>query len=396
MVNRISKKFAKKVEADKPTVHQVQTENIESDTHESQSFHTDVGRSKEIFPSQYDQDYYKDFKLFPSKKYNRRPGPLILEAYDEEIIGLEEELGVKPLPIVIDYRSDSDVDTIFYRLNQLDIDILKFIAKFRNVQKFHIYKQFRKIHGKKIEETIKRLFEFHLVSIYDFYRADQKNVTASAIVIARNGLLVLRRRGLMKARDMHHWFNDLNDQNELGPIRYWKCCDTYQILSQAKNFVGHNSRVVFTSQKFSFEKDVIEKDSITGENKKRGTIKETVFIPKIYLDGEIIMEGPDGLRYYDLYPVCTEEDVENLRNIFLLWGSFKVSNDNNDKRKNLLLIVDDIQMIENINKRWNIQEYSDNILFICLSVAQEMQITHSIFKYSKKNNSIGIVPFTID
>ena len=53
MVNRISKKFAKKVEADKPMVHQVQTENIESDTQESQSFHTNVVRSKEIFPSQY-------------------------------------------------------------------------------------------------------------------------------------------------------------------------------------------------------------------------------------------------------------------------------------------------------------------------------------------------------
>lgn len=351
---------------------------------------------RSIFPSHYNEDYYKDFFVFPTKKYNRKHGPVILEGLVEELSGYDLVIGEKPVPIIVDYRSDSDVDVIFNNLEQLDRDILLFVAKFRNVQKYQINKEFYKVSSTKIENSVRRLYQLHLVSIYDFYRFDKPNETASTVMIARNGLLVVRRKGMLKAVDMHHWFNDLNDQDELGPIRYWKNCDTYQMLSHAVNYVGYRSRVIFPSRKVIFEREVEEVDKITQQIKKK-TVTESVFLPKTIMDGEIMMEKNNRLFLYDLYPVCSQDDIENLKNVLRLWGAFKVETDNpENKRRILLIIVDNRSVIEKINDRWNIQEYSENILFLDLSTAQETSITHSILKYSKKNNKIGIVPFRID
>lgn len=345
-----------------------------------------------VMPSKFDEEYYRTFLTIPSKKY-RCPLPIKIDLTDSDRFVKEIDGN---MIVYIDYRNDSDYGIITGQLNSLDKKILTFIAKFRNVQKYQIQKELgNTVNSGKIDRALDRLYSYHLLHIYDFPRYDKPNQTAEAFAISRNGLFCVRYNRWLNASDMHRWYNDMENTDELGPIRYWKNCDTYQILSHAVNYKGYNSRVSFNSKKISFQRKIVKKDKITGQ-KQYKLVEENTIIPYTVIDGEIVLAGKDDLYYYDLFPVCTNDDVDNLVKVFRLWGSFKVEDNLENQHRYLMLIVDNQDMIERINQRWDIQDYSNRIIFLNLDIAQTTSITHSIFKYSESEGKIGIVPFIID
>ena len=92
--------------------------------------------------------------------------------------------------IQINYSQETDYELISKQLNQLDMDILLFIATFRNVQLLQISREFG-LPIPKIKPHLKRLREFYLVQEWEFEREDTPGALATSYSIYSHGTMLL-------------------------------------------------------------------------------------------------------------------------------------------------------------------------------------------------------------
>ena len=138
--------------------------------------------------------------------------------------------------IQINYSQETDYELISKQLNQLDMDILLFIATFRNVQLLlQISREFG-LPIPKIKPHIKRLREFYLIQEWEFEREDTPGALATSYSIYSHGTMLLLLANKISRNFTYKWKDILREEDNYSPIRYWKVVDAYQNFKFNQNY----------------------------------------------------------------------------------------------------------------------------------------------------------------
>lgn len=340
-----------------------------------------------IMPSRFDEEYYENFTL--KRELSKKRTPLTFPITEDKNFEGEVVIDYR----YIDYRNPDDFVFVHDRLSNKEREILTFVARFRNVQPYHIKKEFGN-RFKNITQTLQHLCDLQLIQKFTFQRYDNKELIGHCYGILRNGLFLCRHLQYLSDKDMHFWNNEYYENDKQMAIRYWKICDTYQVLKMGQAFYAYNSKVTFSKTVHEFERQITETNKAGAKIKKN--IKGTSTIPFTIIDGEVVMKKEDQqLSYYDIVPICGSSDIHNIEHYLKRWGYFNIEKPAEGENRYLLLVVDRADIINQINEKWKIDGFSPNILFLDLETAQYKSIAHSIFKYSRKNNRFGIVNFKL-
>lgn len=292
-------------------------------------------------------------------------------------------------------------------LTELDTKILAFIAKFQNVQLYHLIKEFsgqKGINQAIVKRSLNKLKEFLFIKEQEFKRFDDKapeDSKAKCFIATRNGMTYLKENSLVPKDEAFRWLNR-HDEDSLNPIRLWKICDAYQVVSHLSGFVNFKSRTLIKGRTY---------DRPSSKKGKKRNIP--IYLKQFWINGEIEMKARVGNEeipyYFDLYPYIDSEkstDSDNLGLALQHFGLLKKDRDearNNYKRgksvaeKMLVIIVDDWEVASKIIYTHHLDTYSGLVSFLDLSTVQNENLLESIVRFSKvKDPSTGEVQLNKD
>ena len=340
------------------------------------------GNLTSIVPSRFDKEYYEHFELKRLPHNVHYPFKLVIRN-DDAVLNNEERV------IYIDYDSDPEFEVVKDFLNDLDLQILTFIALFKNAQTYQIKKEIGvSISSAKLQASLKRLHNYFLIEKWEFTRYDDPEKTANAFSINRNGAYFLRYHDLIQSEDMYKWGNTYLDDS-VQPIRFWKICDTYQVMKNSAYYVGYKSQKYFSPKHIELEQVIKNKNQLGEKVEKK--IKKRLFIRGVKIDGELSFRNKDLDYYFDLFPMVTDKDIEDLRTIIPHWTNLKKEN----KLRYLVLIVDSWDDIKEVEQALEISSIDANILFLDLDSVQNEDLLSSLFIFNKQNGQYDVLPFRL-
>ena len=329
---------------------------------------TETGKYVAIVPSCFSKDYYQSFymsRLHPSRSFPFR------------LNGLYE----------ISYQNEADFLLVGRELSQLEKDILVFIARFRNVQKLHIQKEMgSNVSGKRIEKAVQQLCQYFLIETWEFPRQDKPEVSAAAYSISQNGYRLLRYFQLIEQQEYYKQEN-LFEDDLYQPLRFWKIVDTYQIFKLSAHYKGFLPQKMLAPQPYTI-KQTKKKTNSLGEEKKTQTERQ-IFLRQALLQGELLFENPRLQYVFDLYPLVTETDLEELLLILQHWSVLE------DPYRYLVLIVDSWDRVEEVSHKYDLSAYEANILFFDLDSAQHEDLQSSLYQFDADSRSYSLLPFKL-
>lgn len=355
-------------------------------------FVDDKGQVTSIVPSNMSHDFYKTFELLPVP--SKHSLPIVLEnTFD---YGLQKEV----VHHYIFYQNDTDHDDIGKKLNDFDRKILSFIGRFRNVQFYHLMKEFYTQNTDKLKSSLVRLKEYLLIREWKFEREDKPGEFAKCYSINRNGTHHLKHHQLINPKDTYKWANIYDNLDRYEAIRFWKICDTYQALKITTDFHEFHSQCEYFPKFYEYEEVIFSKNELGKEVKK--IKKHRQRLPKFKVDGEIeFFNQEHGLTYYfDLFPIIDAEestDIEvlssGLGHFGLLTEELRKEISNGDgpieaKQKMLVAIVDNWNVAKKVIKMHNLESYNGSFLFLDLSQVKNEDLLTALFKYRNLNGGI--------
>ena len=356
--------------------------------------------------------------------------------------------------IRINYTSENEYKQVYSTLSELDIKVLVFLATFRYVQLFQLYKEFPE-NGKRILKSLARLKDCCLVEEYE-YRNNFETLTKDGQIpieigtskcysINLNGSTMLLHEGIMSNNVMYRWKEIIRYEDNFTPIRFWKIVDTYQNFRFQKGYDNYAPYQYLTPFKFTIERD--EEELIT---ERIGPIPEgtTEIQKKVYrekrqsairainkrytkndsgrwfrvqhvkgfrFEGQIATKTAKGSTIkFDLYPFIdtlpnssdNQNDLDRLRTPLLQYGQHfpKNRDEKNNCYRYLLIIVDNESVIKAIEEKYKIlgfnntgKAYNNTIAFFNLEDATTNDIQQSLKMLTiNKDNKAHTISFTID
>lgn len=278
-------------------------------------------------------------------------------------------------------------------LTDLDIKVLAFIAKFQNVQLYHLIKEFsgqKGVNQAIVKRSLTKLKEFLFIKEQEFERFDDMasdNAKARCFIATRNGMTYLKENSLVSKDEAFRWLNR-HDEDSLNPIRLWKICDAYQTVSHLSGFVSFKSRTLIKGR-------VYDRVS-TRKGKKRYT---PVHLKQFWINGEIEMKAKVGQEeipyFFDLYPYIDSEKSTDSDNLGLALQHFGLLKKDRDEARNqykrgksvaekmLVIVVDDWNVASKIINAHHLDTYSGLVSFLDLSTVQNDNLLESIVRFSK-------------
>lgn len=352
--------------------------------------------------SRFSDDYYKKYASTPLLKQvsPNNDFPFHLQLQEDYIIQ-------------INYSQETDYELISKQLNQLDMDILLFIATFRNVQLLQISREFG-LPIPKIKPHLKRLREFYLVQEWEFEREDTPGALATSYSIYSHGTMLLLLANKISRNFTYKWKDILREEDNYSPIRYWKVVDAYQNFKFNQNyayFVPTSKLEKFTYTLTKTQEKSEGTSPLSGMEKRKSELQAkkakkkertyTVHVPRYLFIGQLALnkKADDGTKnLFDVYPYITNvgdtSDLDKLLNVFKHFGRFEDGLDEEGNKRYLLIIVDNFDDIQEIEDKYMLIENGgyknlNNIIFLNLELAAEEGIDKSLVVIRSQNTTEG-------
>ena len=333
------------------------------------------GKYRSVLPSRFSKEYYPTFQLTRIPPANRFPFKL-----QKDSDGLEAQEKV-----LIDYKQESDFLLVDQQLSDLDRQILIFIGTFRHVQKYQIQKEVGPaVSGKRLDKSLKKLHRYFLIDAWEFPRQDKKGETATAYSITGNGSKFLAYHQLLEGQG----YAQLDWQEKsCQPIRFWKIVDVYQMMKASAHYKGFSPRKSFSPKPYKAELIETRKNSLGEEQKTKK--EKLIYLRPLQLDGEILFENPRLQYVFDLYPIATEEDFDQLQLALQHWEKL------DEDYRYLVVIVDSWDRVEELHGRYRLAKGPANVLFFDLDSVQNNDLLSALYQYDQGSQSYQVLPFRL-
>lgn len=329
---------------------------------------------------------------------------------------------VKPLPIELTHgeekiflhlRFEDEYEYLFnHCLKENDNEILKFICLFRQVQFLHVAKEFPDITENKIQKSLKRLLEYHLIDKweYDYISPEGDSRVGATYFTRAAGDIYLQVNRLLNVKNVERWDKRLFASTDDQVIRFWKTTDVYQFMKHSNDYLEYHPSYICKEQIYKVTLHA-RKDPNTGKPMTKDRRVITRKARKFKLNGEVVMKvvnaGKNFFYSHVFYPIVTKEDINLLELLLIHWGLYnkdrqnKLANNNyittkDNPRRFLTVICDNETIIEQIIAKYDLKSLKVDLVFLSLSDIENVKMDDSMTILNEDNPEVEFMRFNFN
>ena len=285
---------------------------------------------------------------------------------------------------IYSYEIADDFNYVICQLNDEDLYWLKFIGRFKSVQKLQIYRQtilYPDIFTRsKVEKSLKKLFRYGLIWQWDFNR-DFLKKTVKVFTLSVNGFRFLEYFFSNERR----YFQPQNyfTIKSIYHIRFWETVDIYQLLLSLPIYKGFET--------------FFNLGRVDENMKKNMTSPLQIAIELV----------PNQIENLVFFPALQSDSIDYYKDVIIRWNKFTENGSDLTKPINklsgnqniLVFYTPTVKLASQLNVQLSLAKFRFPILLLVGSVIQKDGIVNA-FYLSSDDSSSGlkqiILPNLID